>query len=487
MRKLKILLVLLLLLYPTLQSADSVAYGNGVRLAKTGVQYILNFELFEVDGVDLRIDASDAGSDVTIRKDQGADTTAVNDFVDEGLSYSLTITANEMQAKQIVVYVIDSATKQWLDTSILIETYGSPTAEHAFDLNTATQDVNVASIDSGAITATSIAADAITSAKIADNAIAAEHIAADAIGSSEIATAAIDADAIATDAIGAAEIAADAIGASEIATDAIGAAEIAADAIGTAEIANDAITATEIAANAIGASELATDAIGSAELAATAATEIVDDWETQSQADPTGFHVNVLEIGGTAQTANDNGADINTILTGTVTDAQGTNVATDVAAMIDANNRIDVGTWLGTAVTLGNSAPDVNVASEDNIDFGATKKASLETAVDDAFDNVITASPTTGSRDDVLDRQEESIVNGSAATGTLSTTEMTTDLTITVNDQMNGRILTFRKDTTTAALRGQQTDIVDTVTTNGKLTFTALTTAPVNGDKFEIN
>jgi hypothetical protein len=26
--------------------------------------------------------------------------------------------------------------------------------------------------------------------------------------------------------------------------------------------------------------------------------EIVDEWETQSQADPTGFHVNVLEMGG---------------------------------------------------------------------------------------------------------------------------------------------------------------------------------------------
>ena len=44
------------------------------------------------------------------------------------------------------------------------------------------------------------------------------------------------------------------------------------------------------------------------------ATAIIDEFETQSQADPTGFHVNVLEIGGTAQTANDNGADINAIL-----------------------------------------------------------------------------------------------------------------------------------------------------------------------------
>lgn len=44
------------------------------------------------------------------------------------------------------------------------------------------------------------------------------------------------------------------------------------------------------------------------------AAAIVDEWESQSQADPTGFHVNVLEVNGTAQTANDNGADINSMV-----------------------------------------------------------------------------------------------------------------------------------------------------------------------------
>jgi len=34
-------------------------------------------------------------------------------------------------------------------------------------------------------------------------------------------------------------------------------------------------------------------------------TAIVDEWESQSQADPTGFHVNVLEVGGSSQTAGD--------------------------------------------------------------------------------------------------------------------------------------------------------------------------------------
>lgn len=44
------------------------------------------------------------------------------------------------------------------------------------------------------------------------------------------------------------------------------------------------------------------------------AADIVDEWESQSQLDPTGFHVNVKEVNGTAQTANDNAADINTLV-----------------------------------------------------------------------------------------------------------------------------------------------------------------------------
>ncbi len=79
------------------------------------------------------------------------------------------------------------------------------------------------------------------------------------------------------------------------------------DYLGTipaAALATDCITAAKIAADAIGASEFAADA----------AAKIVDAWEAQSQADPTGFHVNVLEVAGTAQTANDNGADINSLV-----------------------------------------------------------------------------------------------------------------------------------------------------------------------------
>ena len=35
-----------------------------------------------------------------------------------------------------------------------------------------------------------------------------------------------------------------------------------------------------------------------------------------------------------------------------------------IADALDGSDRVDVGSWLGTAVTLGNGAPDVNVASQ---------------------------------------------------------------------------------------------------------------------------
>jgi len=56
-----------------------------------------------------------------------------------------------------------------------------------------------------------------------------------------------------------------------------------------------------------------------------------------------------------------------------------------------------------------------------------------------------------------------------------------------VADQFKGRIVIFDANTTTAALRGQATDI--TASTNAatpELTVTALTTAPASGDTFVI-
>jgi len=110
---------------------------QGIHLRKYGVEAKIPFVLYEVDGVDLRVDAADGGSDCTVMKDEGAEATCTNDFVDEGNGYSITLTATEMQAARIVVYIIDSATKVWLDDALIIETYGHASAQHALDLDTA--------------------------------------------------------------------------------------------------------------------------------------------------------------------------------------------------------------------------------------------------------------------------------------------------------------------------------------------------------------
>lgn len=109
------------------------------------------------------------------------------------------------------------------------------------------------------------------------------------------------------------------------------------------------------------------------------AATVVDEWETQSQADPTGFHVNVKEVDGTAQTANDNGADINTLLTRIVgTLAAGTHNPQSGDAYAIVNN-----------VTYGNSAIEslvdeletrlsaIRAGYLDNLSAGAVAQASV--------------------------------------------------------------------------------------------------------------
>ncbi len=105
-------------------------------LRKYGVQTTIHFVLYEVDGVDLRVDAADAGADCSIMKDEGAEATCDNDFADEGKGYSLVLTTTEMEFAEGMIYIVDSATKLWLDEALKIETYGNASAMHAMDLDT---------------------------------------------------------------------------------------------------------------------------------------------------------------------------------------------------------------------------------------------------------------------------------------------------------------------------------------------------------------
>lgn len=78
-------------------------------------------------------------------------------------------------------------------------------------------------------------------------------------------------------------------------------------------------------------------------------------------------------------------------------------------------------------------------------------------------------------------------VVGVCTTGGTTTSLVTSSLSTAaaVTDQFKGRIVIFDKDTSTANLRGQATDITAS-TSGGTLTVTALTTAPASGDTFEI-
>ena len=127
-------------------------------LRKYDVSVTLDLGLFQPDGVDLETGASFASGDLVIMKDEGAEVNTTNLPTDEGTGYSLVLTATEMQAARIVVYIIDqTATKVWLDDYLVVETYGNASAQHAFDLDTATQSVNVTQVDGTAQRATDLA------------------------------------------------------------------------------------------------------------------------------------------------------------------------------------------------------------------------------------------------------------------------------------------------------------------------------------------
>jgi hypothetical protein len=107
-------------------------------LRKYGASTTINFELYKLDGTGLKSDAASATHDIKIMKDEGAEAdTAADAFVDEGQGYSLALTATEMTAARVVIYIVDLSSPQvWLDKVLIIESYGHASAQHPFDLGT---------------------------------------------------------------------------------------------------------------------------------------------------------------------------------------------------------------------------------------------------------------------------------------------------------------------------------------------------------------
>lgn len=103
-----------------------------VILRKYGEATSILFSLFEIDGIDFKIDAVYVAGDVKLMKDEGAEANVSSGFTDEGQGYSQPLSATEMEHARGKLYIVDQGTKAWLDTGITIETYGHEDAQHPY-------------------------------------------------------------------------------------------------------------------------------------------------------------------------------------------------------------------------------------------------------------------------------------------------------------------------------------------------------------------
>ena len=159
----------------------------------------------------------------------------------------------------------------------------------------------------------------------------------------------------------------------------------------------------------------------------------------------------------------------------------GASISADVAAV-----KVDTAAILvDTGTTLQAELDGIQADTED---IQARLPAALVGGrIDATVDGTgMEAGALTAIRDKIIER---TVLRGTAS-GTPTTTNIPTSAmspATSVADQLKGQILMFDHDTTTAALRGQKTDITaSSASATPTLTVTALTHAPVSGDTFSI-
>lgn len=161
-------------------------------------------------------------------------------------------------------------------------------------------------------------------------------------------------------------------------------------------------------------------------------------------------------------------------VTGTALDAAGVRAAVGLASA-------NLDTQLGTIDDYLDTEIAAIKAKTDNLPASPAATGDIPTAAtvaDAIWDEARSGHTTAGTFGESFDGLEA----GQAATGTLSTTQMTTNLTEATDDHYNGRIIVWL----TGALKRQATDITDYTGSTKMLTFTAVTEAPANGDRFII-
>lgn len=150
------------------------------------------------------------------------------------------------------------------------------------------------------------------------------------------------------------------------------------------------------------------------------------------------------------------------------------------ASYATAANQTTIAGYIDTEVAAILAAVDTEVAAIKAVtdllpDAGALSSIATAAALQTVDDEIAVI-------DGIVDDLKSGIIYGAAATGTLSTTQASTNLTGYADDQLIGRVVIWLS----GAAEGEASDITDYALTNGVLTFTALTTAPGNGDTFKI-
>lgn len=165
--------------------------------------------------------------------------------------------------------------------------------------------------------------------------------------------------------------------------------------------------------------------------------------------------------------------------------------ASDIAASFSTVNSTlaTIAGYIDTEVAAIKAKTDNLPASPAATSDIPTAAAIADAVWDEATSGHTTSGTTGAALNDTDLRGSRTVIRGTVG-GSPTTTTMTPSAITpagAVADQFKGRILVFDNDTSTAALRGQATDI--TANTSASLpafTFTALTTAPSSGDSFSI-
>jgi len=161
------------------------------------------------------------------------------------------------------------------------------------------------------------------------------------------------------------------------------------------------------------------------------------------------------------------------------------------AAFASGANYVDFGGTVTGMIVIGGRVRLVDINLEDAVRGGMT---ALPNAAADAAGGLPISDAGGLDLDNLPTLTRDKVTERTTLRGTVSTSSTTTSITTSamtpatsVADQLKGRIVVFDHNTTTAALRGQATDITaSSASATPTLTVTALTNAPASGDTFTI-